>query len=168
MALGSTQSLVKMSNRDVPGGKGGRCMRLTTYYNIVPMSRNLGALTLPDPSGPAWPVMDVLYLYLLQRHYWATVSVIAYWQWITKWKIWASTCWKDAGSTTKPVYLVLAQNTKETVAIQCWLIVHSDSQCSYHTDKRNNALQNSFKLWYLNFRYVSFQATAPTSVHEYW
>jgi hypothetical protein len=29
------------------------------------MSRNLGALTLPDPSGPAWPVMGVLYLYLL-------------------------------------------------------------------------------------------------------
>jgi hypothetical protein len=29
------------------------------------MSRNLGALTLLDPSGPAWPVMGVLYLYLL-------------------------------------------------------------------------------------------------------
>jgi hypothetical protein len=26
------------------------------------MSRNLGALTLLDPSGPAWPVMGVLYL----------------------------------------------------------------------------------------------------------
>jgi hypothetical protein len=30
------------------------------------MSRNLGALTLLDPSGPAWPVMGVLYpLYML-------------------------------------------------------------------------------------------------------
>jgi hypothetical protein len=28
------------------------------------MSRNLGALTLLDPSGPAWPVTGVLYLYL--------------------------------------------------------------------------------------------------------
>jgi hypothetical protein len=37
-------------------------MRMTTYHHIVPMSRNLGALTLLDPSGPAWPV---LYLYLL-------------------------------------------------------------------------------------------------------
>jgi hypothetical protein len=55
MALGSTQPLVKMSTRDVPGGKGSRCVRLTT--------RNLGALTLLDPSGPAWPVMGVLYLY---------------------------------------------------------------------------------------------------------
>jgi hypothetical protein len=43
------------------------CVRLTTYHNIVPMSRNLGALTLLDPSGPAWPVMGVLYLYLLPR-----------------------------------------------------------------------------------------------------
>jgi hypothetical protein len=39
-------------------------VRLTTYHHIVPMSRNLGALTLLDPSGPAWPVMGVLYLYL--------------------------------------------------------------------------------------------------------
>jgi hypothetical protein len=28
------------------------------------MSRNLGALTFLDHSGPAWPVMGVLYLYL--------------------------------------------------------------------------------------------------------
>jgi hypothetical protein len=27
------------------------------------MSRNLGALTLLDPSEPAWPVMGVLYLF---------------------------------------------------------------------------------------------------------
>jgi hypothetical protein len=62
MALGSTQPLVKMSMRDIPGGKGGRCVRLTTYHHIVPMSSNLGVLTLLDPSGPAWPVMGVLYL----------------------------------------------------------------------------------------------------------
>jgi hypothetical protein len=37
-------------------------VRLTTYHHIVPMSRNLGALTLLDPSGPARPVMGVLYL----------------------------------------------------------------------------------------------------------
>jgi hypothetical protein len=28
-----------------PGGKGGRCARLTTYHLHVPMSRNLGPLT---------------------------------------------------------------------------------------------------------------------------
>jgi hypothetical protein len=60
MALGLTQPLVKMSTRHVLGGKGGRCVRLTTYHHIVPMSRNLGTLALLDPSGPAWPVMGVL------------------------------------------------------------------------------------------------------------
>jgi hypothetical protein len=64
MALGSTQPLVKMSTRDVPRGKDRLCVRLTTYHHIVPMSRNLGALTVLDPSGSAWPVMGVLYLYL--------------------------------------------------------------------------------------------------------
>jgi hypothetical protein len=68
MALGSTQPLEKMSTRDVPGGKGGRYVRLTTYHHIVPMSRNLGALTLLDLSGPAWTVMGVLYLYLYLLH----------------------------------------------------------------------------------------------------
>jgi hypothetical protein len=62
-----------MNTRDVPGGKGGRCLRLTTYHHIVPMSRNLGALTLLDPSGPAWPVMGVLYLYLYLTPEWYTV-----------------------------------------------------------------------------------------------
>ena len=44
MALGSTQPLVKMSTRNIPGGKGGRCVTLTSS----PPSRaecheNLGA-----------------------------------------------------------------------------------------------------------------------------
>ena len=67
MALGSTQPLVKMSTRNIPGGKGGRCVRLTTYHHTVPLSRNLGALTSLDPSGPARPVTGVLYLYLYTR-----------------------------------------------------------------------------------------------------
>ena len=45
MALGSTQPLLKMSTRNIPGGKGGRCVRLTTYHHTVPLSRNLEALT---------------------------------------------------------------------------------------------------------------------------
>jgi hypothetical protein len=64
MALESTQPLVKMCTRYVPGSKDCRCVRLTTYNHTVPMSRNLGALILLDPSGPAWPVMGVLYLYI--------------------------------------------------------------------------------------------------------
>jgi len=52
MALGSTQPLTEMSNRN--GGKGGRCVRLTTYHHSVPLSRNLGTgnLNFLEPSGP--------------------------------------------------------------------------------------------------------------------
>ena len=52
MTLGSTQPLVKMSTRNIPGGKGGQCVRLTTYHHTVPLSRNLGALTSLYSSGP--------------------------------------------------------------------------------------------------------------------
>jgi hypothetical protein len=45
-----------------PRGKGGRCVRLTTYYHPVPWSRNLG--TFSNPLGPAGPVTGLLYLYL--------------------------------------------------------------------------------------------------------
>jgi hypothetical protein len=33
MALGSTQLLVKMSTRNIPGGKGGRCVSLTSPHS---------------------------------------------------------------------------------------------------------------------------------------
>jgi hypothetical protein len=47
-----------------PAGKGGRCVRLTTYHVHVQMSRNLGALTCWNPVGLFRPVMGQLYLYL--------------------------------------------------------------------------------------------------------
>ena len=46
-----------------PGGKGGRCVRLTTYHHPVPLSRNLGALTSWNPLGLSRPVMGLLYLF---------------------------------------------------------------------------------------------------------
>ena len=46
------------------GGKGGRCVRLTTYHHPVPLSRNLGTLTSWNPMGPSGPVTGLLYLYL--------------------------------------------------------------------------------------------------------
>ena len=41
MALGSTQPVVKMSTRNIPGGKGGRCVRLTTKHHTVPVMGEL-------------------------------------------------------------------------------------------------------------------------------
>ena len=65
MAMGSTQPLTEMSTRSISQGKGGRCVRLTTYHRPVPLSRNLGTLTFWDPLDPSGPVMGLLYLYLL-------------------------------------------------------------------------------------------------------
>jgi hypothetical protein len=48
-----------------PGGKGGRCVRLTTYNLHVLMSRNLGALISWNPVGLFRPVMGQLYLFTL-------------------------------------------------------------------------------------------------------
>jgi len=64
MALGSTQPLTEMSTMNISLGKGGRCVRLTTYHNPVPLSRNLGTLTSWNPLGLSRPVTGMLYLYL--------------------------------------------------------------------------------------------------------
>ena len=47
-----------------PGGKGGRCLRLTTYHHPVPLSWNLGNLTSCNPLGLSRPVMGLLYVLL--------------------------------------------------------------------------------------------------------
>jgi hypothetical protein len=54
MALGSTQPLTEMSNRNLPGGvKGGQCIRLTTLPpSVSQLSReNLGASMSYSPTG---------------------------------------------------------------------------------------------------------------------
>jgi len=48
--------------RNILGGKGGRSVRLTTYDHILPLSRNLGALTSQKPLGLFRPVTGLLYL----------------------------------------------------------------------------------------------------------
>ena len=59
---------LSLEQKGVPGvflgGKGGRCVRLTTYNHPVPLSRNLGVLTYWNPLGLSRPVMGLLYLYL--------------------------------------------------------------------------------------------------------
>jgi hypothetical protein len=52
MALGSTQPLTKMSTRNLPGGKRGRRVGLTTLPpSVCRMSENVGALTSRNPKG---------------------------------------------------------------------------------------------------------------------
>jgi hypothetical protein len=50
-----------------PGGKGGQCVRLTTYHHTVPLSRHLGTLTSWNPLGHSRPVTGLLYLLIVTR-----------------------------------------------------------------------------------------------------
>jgi hypothetical protein len=65
MALGSTQPLVKMSTRNVPGGKDGRCVRLTTS---PPSRAECHEIWEPktswNPLGHTGSVTGIRYLHL--------------------------------------------------------------------------------------------------------
>jgi len=53
MALGSTQPLTEMSTRSIFwGGKGGRCVRLTTLPPSCAVVMKSGNLNFLEPSGP--------------------------------------------------------------------------------------------------------------------
>jgi hypothetical protein len=57
MALGSTQPLVKMSTRNIPGGKGGRCVILTTS---PPLFAECHEIWEPKPPGTPWATRNLL------------------------------------------------------------------------------------------------------------
>jgi hypothetical protein len=52
MALGSTQPLTEMSTSVFRGGKGGRCIRLTTLPPSCAVVMKSGYLNFLEPSGP--------------------------------------------------------------------------------------------------------------------
>ena len=61
MALGSTQPLVKMSTRNIPEVKGGRCVRLTTSPPSCAECYEIW-----NPLGHTGPVTGLLYLINIQ------------------------------------------------------------------------------------------------------
>jgi hypothetical protein len=57
MALGLTQPLVKMSTRNVPAGKGGRCVRLTS----PPLRAECHEIWEPKPPATLWAKLGLLW-----------------------------------------------------------------------------------------------------------
>jgi hypothetical protein len=57
IALGSTQPLVKMSTRNIPGVKGDRCVRLTTS---PPSRAEFYEIWEPKPPGTLWATPGLL------------------------------------------------------------------------------------------------------------
>ena len=57
MTLGSTQPVVKMSIRNIPGGEGGRCMRLTTSPTSCAECHEIWE---PKPPGTLWAIPGLL------------------------------------------------------------------------------------------------------------
>ena len=67
MCPGVNSASKKMSTRDSPGGKGGRCVGLTTYHPCSAERQEIRGLNLP---GPPWAISTAccgrdLYLYFL-------------------------------------------------------------------------------------------------------
>jgi len=57
MGLGSIQPLMKMSTRNIPGGKGGGCVRPTTS---PPSHAECHEIWEPKPPGTLWAAPGLL------------------------------------------------------------------------------------------------------------
>jgi hypothetical protein len=57
MSLGLTQPLVKMSTRNIPGGQGGRCVRVTTSPSL---SAECHEILEPKTPGTLWATPGLL------------------------------------------------------------------------------------------------------------
>jgi hypothetical protein len=66
MALGSTQPLIELSTRNIPGGEGRPARKADNLTAICEpiVCKNVGASTSHSPIGLHGPLQGYLYLYL--------------------------------------------------------------------------------------------------------
>jgi len=81
MALGLTQPLTEMSTRNVfwgeEGGKGGRCVGLSTLPPIhVPIVLKSGSLNLLEPLGPVHACNGIALPFTMLIRPWDFVTII--------------------------------------------------------------------------------------------
>ena len=62
-------SASKNEYQDVPGGKGGQCVRVTTLPPSCAECLLIWSLNRPEPSGPHRPVIGVAFFYIDQSYY---------------------------------------------------------------------------------------------------
>ena len=58
-------SASKNEYQDIPGGKDGQCVRVTTLTPSCAECLVIWSLNLPEPSGPHRPVIGIALLYFL-------------------------------------------------------------------------------------------------------